>query len=268
MKAAAHFDLDWLALREPVDHRSRADALLAPLNAWLRTRSRMPAQIVDLGAGSGSNWRYLAPRLQPPPRWRLLDHDAALLAHCAAGAAVRTEVRDLRAAALADCIAGADVVTASALIDLCSAAWLTALADACSAVNAALLIALTIDGRMHFAPPDREDAALAAALARDERRDKGLGPALGPEAAAFLQQALQARGYAVTCLASDWQLDAAADGALLQALLAGWRAAAARQQPGCGVAWDAWLARRLRAIAAGQLKLQVGHVDLLALPSA
>jgi hypothetical protein len=28
------FDTDWLALREPVDHRSRAAGLLEPLRAW------------------------------------------------------------------------------------------------------------------------------------------------------------------------------------------------------------------------------------------
>lgn len=268
MNDAAHFALDWLALREPADHRSRAASLVAPLNAWLQTRGHTPTQVADLGAGSGSNWRYLAPRLPTTARWRLLDHDAVLLARGGVPADVQTEVHDLRAAALADCIAGADLVTASALIDLCSAAWLTALAGACQASGAALLIALTIDGHTRFQPADPEDPALCAALAADEQRDKGLGPALGPKAAQFLQQQLQARGYTVICEPSDWRLNATTDASLLRTLLAGWHAAAIRQQPARSADWDAWLARRLQAVGTGACQLTVGHVDLLALPPA
>ena len=72
------FAPDWLALREPVDHRSRAQTLLPLLqtawsaNGWTR--------ILDLGSGTGSNIRYQGPRLIGPQEWTLLDHDAELLA--------------------------------------------------------------------------------------------------------------------------------------------------------------------------------------------
>lgn len=266
MKEAAHFSGNWLALREPVDHRSRAEALLPLLNAYLQSRNRHPIRIVDLGAGSGSNWRYLAPRLPGSADWLLVDHDAALLAHAAASApGVRTETQDLRADTLAPCIAGADLVTASALIDLCSAAWLQALADACATAGSALLIALTIDGRARFTPGDAQDAAVLTALRHDEQRDKGMGPALGPDAAAFLAHALQAHGYQITCRSSDWVLRPV-DHALLAELLAGWHAAALRQMPAVKIKLNAWLARRLDAAAHDAVTLTVGHQDLLALP--
>ena len=55
------FTADWLALREPVDHRSRADDLLNVLGTWWETAGG--SRIADLGSGTGSNLRYLAPRL-------------------------------------------------------------------------------------------------------------------------------------------------------------------------------------------------------------
>ena len=67
------FDADWLALREPVDHRSRAHALLAPLcDAW---RARGWSRVLDLGSGTGSNLRYLTPRLPAGQEWVLVDQD-------------------------------------------------------------------------------------------------------------------------------------------------------------------------------------------------
>ncbi|WP_106418212.1 class I SAM-dependent methyltransferase [Salinicola tamaricis] len=46
-------------------------------------RASIPATatLVDLGCGSGSNLRYLAPQLRTPQYWRLVDHDASLLEH-------------------------------------------------------------------------------------------------------------------------------------------------------------------------------------------
>lgn len=103
------FDACWLAMREPLDHaaRRRAASVLAPLRSALRsacvsseaeeatqrathpgtqaetqTAARaMPRALVvlDLGAGTGSNLRFLAPRLGGLQRWHLTDHDVRLL---------------------------------------------------------------------------------------------------------------------------------------------------------------------------------------------
>lgn len=91
------FDARWLALREPVDHaaRRRSAAMLAALRAALRTPegpgtdrdasgdSAVPLGVLDLGAGTGSNLRFLAPRLGGRQRWHPCDHDARLLSGAA-----------------------------------------------------------------------------------------------------------------------------------------------------------------------------------------
>jgi hypothetical protein len=65
---------------------------------------------------------------------------------------------------------------------------------------------------------------------------------------------------------SPWRLGAdRAD--LAEEWLRAWIAAACAQQPGLERDAGAYLERRLDACRAGQLRLVVGHVDVLALPS-
>ncbi|HKH34927.1 MAG TPA: hypothetical protein VKA80_12340, partial [Beijerinckiaceae bacterium] len=61
------FSADWLALREPADHRARNRELLAQLRA--RFAGQEAVTVVDLGSGTGSNLRACAPQLAPRQRW-------------------------------------------------------------------------------------------------------------------------------------------------------------------------------------------------------
>ena len=77
----------------------------------------------------------------------------------------------------------AQLVTASALLDLVSAVWLTALLRVAGAHGAALLFALSVDGRTTWDPADAGDAEAHRLFALHQRRDKGFdGPALGTAA--------------------------------------------------------------------------------------
>src|SRR5688500_1818912 len=74
---------DWLALREPADAAARSSAL-AELVA--QHCGGGPLTVRDLGCGTGSMLRWLAPQLPGPQRWYLHDRDPVLLARAAAGA--------------------------------------------------------------------------------------------------------------------------------------------------------------------------------------
>ena len=61
------FSASWLALREPVDHASRsAEVTEFVVERYCR---RSPLRIVDLGSGTGSNLRHLAPRFATAQEW-------------------------------------------------------------------------------------------------------------------------------------------------------------------------------------------------------
>jgi SAM-dependent methyltransferase len=266
---AESFSPDWLALREPVDHRSRPAALLSPLVEWWRERGA--ARVVDLGSGTGSNLRYLAPRLGAGQHWRLVDHDAELLARAERGtagvrgvAAIELVPGDLAHEGL-DAVGGAELVTASALLDLVSGPWLGRLVDGCAAAGAAALFALTWDGTIAGEPPDPDDVLVARWVGRHQERDKGLGPALGPAAGRAVQQAFQAAGYRTWLHPSPWRLGPT-DHALALALIEGWESAAVEQWPADAARVRAWAELRRRNARAGALHLTVGHWDLLALP--
>ena len=69
------FSADWLALREPLDHASRNAAVAAACAAHFAGAETLA--VLDLGCGTGSNLRALAPILPERQDWRLVDHDPA-----------------------------------------------------------------------------------------------------------------------------------------------------------------------------------------------
>jgi SAM-dependent methyltransferase len=277
------FDETWLALREPYDHAARSIELADRFAAAV---GKTP-HLLDLGCGTGSNLRYLAPRISGAQRWLCLDHDPGLLAAARAalqdwgngqgwssrgdGAVlrfarpggeivVRFALRDIARSALPD-VEGVSGLSASALLDLISAAWLNEFATRYRGTP--LLIALSFDGQLLFDPAAPEDDDVCRRFVAHQRTDKGFGPALGPDAAAYLAERLAAAGCAVRLERSDWRLGAA-DGALLRAMLRGIVAAAREIAHVPGL--ERWAMWRERQLLAGNLHLTVGHVDLLALP--
>jgi SAM-dependent methyltransferase len=259
------FDAAWLELREETDHRSRAAEILPPLHEWWTATTR--AAVLDLGCGTGSNLRYLAPKLLGAQEWTLVDHDAALLAH------IETPSREVRVTPVQgdlaevglDEVGRADLVTASALLDLVSESWLSALVDACVDAGCGALFALTYDGSIEWSTSDPMDSLVRDAVNDHQQGDKGLGPALGPAAARTAEELFRRRGYRTWLSPSPWRLDPSG-AELAQALVTGWADAASEERPNEAGGIGAWAERRREAIIHGDVHLVVGHQDLLALP--
>lgn len=256
------FTTDWLALREPADAAARAATLVGPFASGAGAMRR----VVDLGAGTGANLRYLAPRLGGAQDWLAVDSDPALLgalaAHAApAGVRVRTLLLDLAQELETLPIAGHDLVTAAALLDLVSAAWLAGLAARCAAARTGVLFALTYDGRFEWSPAEIGDARIRALVNAHQRTDKGFGPALGPAAAVEAERIFAGLGYRMRSARSDWALGAESRG-LQAALVDGWVSAAVEIAPREASALEDWRRRRHAHLAAGASRLRVGHVDL------
>jgi SAM-dependent methyltransferase len=284
------FSADWLRQREPFDARARDGAAerlhLSARLAPLRPDPGNPWRVIDLACGTGANLRWLAPRLGGTQEWLVADHDAALLRRwperlgLLADAAVPGDPlvfagpgfqaaivrRQIDLAQQLDALPwhAAHLVTASALLDLVSAAWLHRVVAASAAARVALLFSLSVDGRHGWSPADPMDATVMRLFGAHQRRDKGFGPALGAGAAAVLR-----RGYRVFSARSDWVLEGRNGpqaAALQRALVDGMAAAATEQDPALALPLQAWRQRRLALADAGSLR--VGHVDLLALPPA
>jgi hypothetical protein len=263
------FASDWLALREPADLRARDAGLLA--RAADCVAGRCPATVTDLACGTGATRRAMGTRLPASQRWRLVDHDAALLQRALSmpvpAGIDRLPLRaDLAREVEAVVALDADLVATSAFLDLVSDAWLRRLATALARHRRPLYAALSYDGRVACGPADPLDARVLAAFDAHQRRDKGLGGALGPDAAEAAALRLRQAGFDVTLARADWRLDEG-DSLLQRRLIVGWHDAVAQTGHVDAVSLDAWLGRRLAAVDEGRSRLVVGHLDLLALPA-
>jgi hypothetical protein len=260
------FSLQWLALREPYDRAARNPAVLEAVRAAFADRPAV--RVADLGCGTGSTMRAVAPMLPARQTWRLVDNDIALLEAAAETTPAMYEVTtahidlaDDLGHAIAD---DSDLVTMSALLDLVSAQWLERLVAILSISRRSLYAALSFDGRVSLAPACRDDEAIIAAVNRHQLADKGFGPALGPQGGAAALEALQAEGFAIAQGASDWVFGPA-DEAIQSEMLAGWVRAASEMGVAPGLL-DAWLAERRAHVATGRSVMRVGHLDFFAAP--
>ncbi|MBK5968622.1 MULTISPECIES: class I SAM-dependent methyltransferase [Thiorhodovibrio] len=265
------FSADWLSLREPVDHRSRSPRVLATLCRWAAGKKLL--RVIDLGCGSGSNLRYLSPRLPVSQRWVCVDQDAELLQRLAANTpkspqllGLTTRVASLHTSGLLANIDASTLLTASALLDLVSEDWLADLVGQCQRKGAALLASTTYDGRVAIHPKQPEDNWIMELFNADQRRDKGMGPALGPNAAKTLRRIAQGLGFRLHQGSSDWQLERD-DLEVARSLVAGWVEAVERQAPHQRGRITPWHRQRQDSLAAGELLIRVGHQDLFLEPS-
>jgi trans-aconitate methyltransferase len=261
---------EWLALREPADAAARATDLVDHLRDRLAARSHLV--IHDLGSGTGSMGRWLAPRLPGSQHWILHDRDADLLDHAKAempgtaadGASVTVETRQSDITRLSrDDLDDAALITASALLDMLTAEEVERVVAGCATVRCPTLLTISVVGRVEFTPPDRLDAEIADAFNAHQRRTTGRRNLLGPDAVDATIDAFQRRGATVLARPSPWRLGADQPGLIVE-WFDGWLAAACEQRPnlaGPAMAYAAW--RRADA-AAGRLGVVVEHSDLLA----
>lgn len=264
----AGFSAEWLVLREPADHAARSIAVTrAALDALPHVG---PCRILDLAAGTGSNLRYLVAAgcgTTRPASFLLADHDPALLARVPAAPDVETRCLDLAALDDRSIFEGRSLVTASALLDLVSETWMRALAERCAEARAAVLFALTYDGRIACSPEDPGDRAIVALVNAHQRRDKGFGPALGPDASNCAERCFTGVGYRVQRARSDWALPPESR-ALQRQLIDGWAQAAVDIAPEQAAVINAWRVRRLGHVDANRSQIIVGHEDLAACDTA
>lgn len=262
----------WLALREAADAAARSSELVALL---ARRRPAGGRTVVhDLGCGTGSMGRWLAPRLTGAQHWIMYDRDADLLAFAAAelpgvaadGAAVTvaTRQRDITRLEPGD-LYGASLITAAALLDMFTADELERFVAACVDAGCPALVTISVTGLVDLAPADPLDGSIADAFNAHQRRTTGGRRLLGPDAADAAVDAFTRLGAEVLVRPSPWRLGAA-EAALSAEWFTGWVSAAAEQRPELAAETTDYARRRLAEAAAGQLGVTVHHQDMLVFP--
>ena len=260
----------WLGLREAADAEARARQFVEPIRRHL---AGTPLAVVhDLGTGTGSMGRWLAPQLPGPQHWVMYDRDTDLLEHAKAemadtaadGAPVTVETRQRDVTRLtADDLAGACLVTTSALLDMLTAEEVDRIVAVCAAAGCPTLLTISVIGRVTLTPPDPLDAEITDAFNAHQRRTVGGRKLLGPDAVDVTIEAFGRRGVDVLVAPSHWRLGAdQAD--LATEWFNGWLGAACEQRPELTSRATTYRRRRLAEAAAGRLGVVLHHNDLLA----
>jgi hypothetical protein len=287
------FSAEWLALREPVDHRSRNLALQAQVMQFLeqiKTVASDSIRVIDLGSGTGSNLRALAPHFSSKQSWTLVDYDADLLRSARTSLitwadsvvsaneaesksttsgliqpltitknsktiAIEFQCADLVHDYHAILDKPADLITAAAFFDLVAESWL---AEFCAALTKPLYTVLTYDGKETWGPPDALDADVLRAFHAHQCTDKGFGAAVGPSGADRLHSLLRAQGFTTVCAPSPWLMDQH-DRALIEQLAIGTARAVREIGTLPNAAVNQWEHARRKAT-----QCNIGHIDLFA----
>ncbi len=269
MSEMLEVSVDWLALREAEDARARSAVLAAAVSGLLADG---PLVVHDLGSGTGSMMRWLAPRLPSPQTWVLHDWNASLTARATDGrpprdrsgrpVAIRSRIGELDQLD-ASALRGASLVTASALLDVLTAAEAHAIVDACLAAGAPVLLALSVTGDVALTPWDPVDIRFARAFNAHQRREVAGRRLLGRFGATLVGGLFREAGWQVRTALTTWQLHRR-EPLLLAEWFDGWTDAAAEQDPRLLRETAGYRELRWAQQARGELRACVYHLDLLA----
>jgi hypothetical protein len=263
----------WLSLREAADAAARARELVEELSTGV-AQDRV-TEVRDLGCGTGSMARWLAPRLPGPQHWVSYDRDAELLplaeseapSHASDGTPVTVETRQRDITRLEPGeLAGASLLTASALLDMMTAEELRRLVSTCAEPGCPVLITLSVTGRVDLTPTDPSDQLFAEAFNKHQRRTSPAGRRLGPDALEAAVDGFSRLGFEVLVRPSPWHLGPD-QSELTTAWLDGWVGPACEQRPELEDLRHSYVRRRLAELAEGRLSVTVHHQDMLARPA-
>jgi SAM-dependent methyltransferase len=289
-RPSLRFAASWLDLRENLDRAARDRSLPEAL------ANRLPKQprLLDLGAGTGSLFRFMAPIVGRPQSWIFADADVLLLetaldrtaewarrrgfaAVLSGGSGkstltlhsllgkwrIETLATDLDQVPHGLPLDRVDAVVCSALLDLTSRAWMERLF---AVLRTPFYAGMTVDGRDTWLPRHPADLAVQSAFRADQRRNKGLGPALGNDAADTALRLLTAKGFRTCTATSDWCIGRRASD--VTSRFVQMTAQPARQaMPAQARKFTEWAGVRQHQAMKARLAIRVGHRDILAFPS-
>ncbi len=284
------FTADWLALREPFDARARSRPLAR------RFAGMLPAEpkVMDLGAGRGSLFRWLAPIIGRTQHWLWLDddpdhlEDGLLLTAAWArrqgytvhrrednGTDLTLETRqgtwrinarsfDLRNPdTLFFPLEESDAVVCSALLDLFSQQWLSQVLRLTGRVPVyAVMNVLPAPWRSRRR---HDDAPVLDGYLSAQVGEGGPNDPMGPHVPLLAKGLAAVNGRHYQSERSDWTIRPR-DRAMLRQVLGFFAKGARTARPQHRRHIDAWQRTREADVAAGRLALRIAHRDILISP--
>lgn len=292
MLTDTQFTTDWLEERYRFDVAARNPSVEAACLQHFTQAS--PINIIDIGAGTGANFVYLAEKFPQHQRWALVDLNPTLLKRArerlknwamAKGYGLREKKKTLLMRQNdqhieVEFLSGSflelprllplhnyHLVTASAVFDLLSKPMLKHLVQVFHDHRLALLTTLNYES-MSYLPKAPEDEHWIGVYEAHMKREQGFGQALGPDCGSFLKECYAPLPKAQLLSApSRWQIEpndihlhrhllAFLEESLQEMVSAGYSGKGLRQ----------WLNEKQQLLEEQQLRLTVNHSDLFTAP--
>jgi len=282
-----NFDIDWLSERYPFDVEARNKALESKVVAHLAEKSSIT--LVDVGAGTGSNFLYFVEQLPQSQKWYLVEQNESLkkatirrLKDYASyhkynferkkdTVKITSIKRDITVTILNDSLLNlaelidlkkVDLVLANAVFDLFSAAQIDQLVSLITQNKLAFYHTLSYEG-MTFNPTDPFDEVFIDTYNEHMERPQAFGKALGRHASQYMVKSFEAAKSTVQSAPSKWQIEAV-DIKMHYYLLNFMENALGEMDlaPAIQQNFKKWIQRKKDLIITGQQRLEIAHLDV------
>lgn len=283
------FTTDWLSERFHFDSKARNKEVQQSCFQYLQHKSHL--SIVDIGAGHGSNFFYLSPKLRQDQSWYFIELNAELLdaalmrivsfAEKSKYTYQKTDYTvSIQAAGKKIQVTGicasflqlpkivslqtVDLVTAGAVFDLLSENLFAEVVLPLIKAKVPLLATINYKG-MAFAPEQEQDAHFLHLYHQHMWRQQAFGRSMGPECLAYMTSFFLNHKVAVLTGSSDWQVGPT-DKKMHHFLLSYLEAAIGEMINSTQEKQDfeKWLTHKKEQLHQAQLTTKVFHQDLFA----
>ena len=205
------FQNKWLNLRESIDRNSRNQKILYLINNFYKNNSHI--KIIDLGSGTGSNYRFLKSRLSNNQYWSFVDISYQSTSFFKKNIKYSSKIKKTNFK-IVDAINNLNkikfneynLVTGSAFLDILPNKWFKKF-HRLNADTEIVYFALNYDGNFKFLPKHKDDKKIVNIFNKDQKSDKGIGElAVGPNCTSIIKKVFKTT-HKTFVLDSTWDVN-------------------------------------------------------------
>ena len=171
------FNNDWLFLREKIDKVSRNKKIIEKINKYFQDYKTL--SIADLGCGTGSNYRYLYPKLKKRQSWDMIDISFESIKEFKKKTNNKNKIININYKKF-DLIKNIksfkfekyDIITGSAYLDIMPKNWYLGFKKQ-NLNTKVIYFSINYDGFFKFHPKHKDDQYVLNLFNKDQESDKG-----------------------------------------------------------------------------------------------
>ena len=205
------FNNNWLIQREKIDSLSRSKIAISKINNFIKNKDKI--SIIDLGCGTGSNYRYLSPKIKKKQSWDMLDISLKSINYFKEDISKSKKVDNVKFIKT-NVIKNIkkidfnnyDIVTGSAFLDIMPNSWFRDFYNL--NINSKIIyFSINYDGFFKFFPKHKDDGLVLKLFNSDQKSDKGIGlKAVGPNCSKIINS-MFTKTHKTFILKSDWKVE-------------------------------------------------------------